>query len=1153
LKSKISLALIFSFQLVFMLRGYTQTIPVSDTLYQHALTASGEGDDRAALQILQHLISNYPDFPRAYEKMVMVYRQFNATDSAVQYFQKIVPPQLMYRAYAIGLALAEQKDDINAESWLQQAVQLSPPYFPVYKAWIDVCDRLKRLPDVLTYLEQSRQDPPYPAVIRYALSYLAIVQQHYDDALHILDEKSEIPLLRLDEYYLKSLVYWNTSQYSQLREISDRGLELAKSQGDREYACIFASNIGLALAYSSDFVQSKAASTQAFEMARVIGNETEMMRSIGNIGMANRESGNPTEALDCFQQALKLSQHLRDQKREALYYRNIGSVWLSLCKYKLALENLNKSLTLTRITGDRKTESLSLWTIGMVFWEYNDYYQALAFFKQALAIGDEVHDKWGISRYSLACGLTYAVLGRYAEALDFYERALKLTRQMGDKFGEAMNLGNIGVIYKAAGDFPRALQYYQQALSISELTGNRVEIARHSGNIGTIYHLWGDYDRAIACYQETIRILHELGNLREESIFLQDLAEIYHLIHRDELAGQKLQQAFSIANRMRYRDILTSIHIKWGELYFDTHQDSAAIYHYHQAMQSNSIIENPFASMFIHQGIAKVAQSQHDRVAALEHYQSALRKLEELRDLMPGDQLKTRFIQHSFDLFDDLIGLCDELDTRFPKKDYGEQAFEFAERSKARALLDILAQGHALHHLSDIPVESREGYLLLENELERKQRALLDTLTRQNNDPDNASVLTCEREIAACKRRLSDFQDDLRQNYPHYYQLINPRILTADEIQRQVLRPHQVLIEYVVGHQQVFRWVVTREKIDFSTLSITTEELKNMLASVSPLFSKSAQPTDAVLDHRWANIQPAMLAKLSDILLPGQTLTEDTELIIVPDDVLYYFPFELLVTSQIGDQPHYLIESCSVSYAASASLLNPELRLKRRPANGLLALGNPTIDAEDSNILMNWLASLTRMSLRFQKDKMALPYAEKEAREIAAFFPDASVYTGADATEANFKSFAAQYRYLHLATHHIVDEKQAMYSHLLLAQDPTHTEDGQLYTYEIYNLRLNADLAVLSGCDTGLGEFQRGEGLINMSRAFLYAGVPAVMVSLWPVQDESTALLMTRFYKHLQDGMEKSRALQGAKIDLIHSQKWTKDPFYWGAFVLVGR
>jgi CHAT domain-containing protein len=184
---------------------------------------------------------------------------------------------------------------------------------------------------------------------------------------------------------------------------------------------------------------------------------------------------------------------------------------------------------------------------------------------------------------------------------------------------------------------------------------------------------------------------------------------------------------------------------------------------------------------------------------------------------------------------------------------------------------------------------------------------------------------------------------------------------------------------------------------------------------------------------------------------------------------------------------------------------------------------------------------------------LPLPHAEIEVSAIGRAMADSRVHVGGRASEKAFKEEASEYRVLHLATHFLSDDRQPLYSKIVLSQEDDAQEDGYLQTYEIFNTQLNADLVVLSACNTGLGKLSRGEGLVGMSRAFLYAGVPSLVVSLWSVDDESTSILMESFYLHLSEGLSKKQALRRAKLDYLETARGNKrDPFYWAPFILVG-
>jgi CHAT domain-containing protein len=403
------------------------------------------------------------------------------------------------------------------------------------------------------------------------------------------------------------------------------------------------------------------------------------------------------------------------------------------------------------------------------------------------------------------------------------------------------------------------------------------------------------------------------------------------------------------------------------------------------------------------------------------------------------------------------------------------------------------------------------------------------------------------------QRVESGFMEEIKDKYPRYYRLVHPEILKLTDIQHKVLRKGQVLIEYLVGNEKTFIWIMNRKEFAFKTIRLPGKELAAIMTRISPIFVNEKTGRDIVVDHRWANFNPDMQSRLFDLILKtpaGDFLETNAELIIVPDGILHYLPFELLVTGYKDGRPKYLIEKFPVAYSSSASVLAPQLRKSGRAGKSLLAFGNPSHTNMNKGIL-EWVSDLDPLKLILRGEKFEpLPNSEFEVKSISCNFENSNVYIGENATESRFKESAGDYRFIHLAAHYLSSNDQPMYSKIVMAK--SEKDDGLLQTYEIYNLRLNADLVVLSGCNTGLGKLSRGEGLIGMSRAFLHAGVPSVVVSLWPVEDASTAEFMNNFYICLKKGMSKSRALQQAKIKMLESADIKQDPFYWSPFVLIG-
>jgi CHAT domain-containing protein len=282
-------------------------------------------------------------------------------------------------------------------------------------------------------------------------------------------------------------------------------------------------------------------------------------------------------------------------------------------------------------------------------------------------------------------------------------------------------------------------------------------------------------------------------------------------------------------------------------------------------------------------------------------------------------------------------------------------------------------------------------------------------------------------------------------------------------------------------------------------------------------------------------------------------------LIIIPDGTLFYLPFEMLVTKE-NDPLEYLVDCYNIAYAPSASVLKLNILYARKSdtySQDLLALA-PFGDNEKApiNIVMKATQDLLLSDvLRSRLENIQpLPYSAREVQSISRLYHQSTVKIGTDVTESYFSGNAKGNRYLHLSTHGYLDSEHAMYSGLLFS-------DGMLQTYEIFNLDIDAELTVLSACQTGLGELKVGEGLTGLTRAFMYAGSPSVLVSLWSVSDFSTTVFMKRFYRNLNKGMTKAQALRETKIWMKEKSYHTDEhgniiehahPFYWAPFILVG-
>ncbi|MEE9289197.1 MAG: CHAT domain-containing protein, partial [Bacteroidota bacterium] len=481
-----------------------------------------------------------------------------------------------------------------------------------------------------------------------------------------------------------------------------------------------------------------------------------------------------------------------------------------------------------------------------------------------------------------------------------------------------------------------------------------------------------------------------------------------------------------------------------------------------------------------------------------------------------------------------------------------QTAFETAERAKVRTDFNLItvSQRRIAGLMSD---SSRARIMRIRSELEQKHAKLASESQKRFPENDGEAELGILSDIANLEVEYRKLLDSAKVRDPGYYNLLNPTVMSVGYLQTGILGPDQAILEYAVGEEQTEAFLVKLDTLLHFTIDRTRADLSSLVGRTSLLFNEEAQGLQ-IWNPVLANFDVMSCRELYRLLVEpiADQLQDVRHIFVVPDDVLKRVPFGVLVTEVPDDTDHvgfqdvkFLIDGFELSYAPSASILDPRFKVVKRPRKLLLALGNPTL----SEVRQNSGIEILPVTLRHTMSLPILPGAEKEVSLINRVFDNrADLFVGDEASKTLFKQLAPQYKILHVAAHASADNVRPLHSSIYLAVDPESDDDGVLRAFEFFNLELNADLAVLSACNTG--RVRDGQGLEGLVRGLVFAGVPSVVATLWVVEDEATAMLMERFYSYLKQGERKSRALQMAKLDLIRSGK--SDPFYWAGFILIG-
>jgi CHAT domain-containing protein/Tfp pilus assembly protein PilF len=882
-----------------------------------------------------------------------------------------------------------------------------------------------------------------------------------------------------------------------------------------------------------------------------------------HLGLTEDLQNDRKKSLEYLQQALPLFQALGDRKAQSRALVEIGSNLNALDQKQQALEYFNQALSLTRELGDRFYEGYTIASISLTYGAMGDRQLANEYQRQAMEIRRSLGDRRGEAISLAGIGGNYEAMGDKQKALEYLHRALPLLRAEGETQAEAHTLYQIGAIYESLNDKRKAVEYFNQSLAIRKKVGHRRGEAALNNDLGNIYAGLGDYQQSLTHYQQSLVRYQEQKDFPSIARLLRNIGLVYDRMGDGRNAAEYFKRALPLfrlgADRQTHARLLANL----GKVLSETGDYEEALGYLNESVKIFRNLESRFFELYALYWIAYAERGRGNLAESRARIEEALDKIERIRRSFYEPELRVTGFTKAQDFYELEIDLLAQLGEKRPDKNLVAVALENSERARARTMLELLAESQ---------IEIREGVSQELRRREQESQSRLSSIQGQiiqahlqpKTDPRRIAALQDELKQADAERE--EMERDIHRLHPRYAEIRYPSPLRAEAIQG-LLDSQTALLEYFVGQENSFLFVVTKE--DSAVYRLPKGETIGQLAQEFRAALRTPGRREFGAYARTAHrLYQTLIAPAADALAGKQRL------LIIPDGALYYVPFEaLLVKGADGaGDPEYLLKRWAVGYAPSASVV-ASLRQNTRPAadataTRFLAFADPLYEASGRSEIAGKKPapnSTTDNTVAFnarglfdddaQWELTRLTHSRREVEGIARLYrPQASaLYLGRDAKEENVKGSGAlaTARRIHFATHGMVNERQPQYSGLVLTLDDDPREDGLLQVYEIFNLKLQADLVVLSACQTGLGQQFRGEGMIGLTRAFMYAGAPSVVVSLWSVADVSTADLMVAFYQHLDRAEDKADALRAAKLELMRNPRYAH-PYYWAPFVLVG-
>jgi CHAT domain-containing protein/Tfp pilus assembly protein PilF len=881
---------------------------------------------------------------------------------------------------------------------------------------------------------------------------------------------------------------------------------------------------------------------EAVSRWRELARPEREMQAWNDLGLTLWETSELPAADDAFAHALDLAHRLElpypqadVRNNQCLILHAKGDVQAALACYREALE-------LYRGLGERKDEANALNNLGFAEFGLGEPQPAEESYGRALAIRRSIGDRTGEAQALNNLAVLYRGLGEIDEALKAYGEAREILATLDDRRQEAATLNNLGVAYSSIGEAERARLYLTRALALRRAVEDRRGEIVTLNNLGWLERKSGAPGRAIPLHRQALAVALAIHDARNEGLTRSLLGEDEGAAGQGAEAHAELDRALALQRRTGDRSGQALTLRRQGELLADGGKAAQALPLFAEALAAARAVGDRVAEALTLAAQARALRDLGELDRAAGDAQAAIATLESLRVRLGNPELRAAFLGSRSDVYELRIDILMRLAAARPGQGFDRAAFEASEDAHARSLLDVLREsGAAIRTGVDPALAARQRDL--ERRLALKEDRLQALLGRGKGE--SAESRTLEIESEKIRAELDNLDAEIRRSSPRYAGLTHPGAASLEEI-RALLDPETLLLEYSLGRERGYLWAVDAAGLRSFVLP-GRDEIERAARAFHQALSTPAPDGGARRARIGKTLSRMLLGPLGDL--------GERRLAIVLDGALDYIPFDVL--PEPGRQG-FLLARHEVVELPSASVLADERReLARRPPARELAIviADPVFQPDDPRVAgsQRKIPAAAAGPLLLSR----LRFSRQEALGIAALAPPGAVTTELDFAadrDLVLSGRLRDFRYIHFATHGLFDAGRPELSGLALSRvaPDGHAKEGFLGLRDIYDLDLTADLVVLSGCQTALGKEIRGEGLLGLTRGFLYAGAPRVVASLWWIDDRATASLMASFYRALWiDGLRPAAALRQARLSLSRRHRF-RDPSYWGAFVLQG-
>jgi len=701
----------------------------------------------------------------------------------------------------------------------------------------------------------------------------------------------------------------------------------------------------------------------------------------------------------------------------------------------------------------------------------------------------------------------YCKIGDYRNALSYQKKAIEVFRQMDNKKMLAVAKSTMGLIYLGLGDFTKAARFEDQALDIAEENQFMEDQATVLKNMGLVAIQQKDFIKAYEAFRRAGVIDSTLGFRRGLAYDCRNMGDLLVRMDRAEEGINFLKRGLSLSRMIDdKRNEIYSLYSLGSVNVLAGNKKEALRYLDSARVEAERYIV-PEIKWRIHKQLGGLLSKMRRDEQAMSEYRAAVDIVEKMRGELKVEAFKQGFLDDKMDLYIDVIRYLD-------RRNMVAEAFNFVERARSRNFIDLLANKSIVLARAQDEMLDKERRIRLEiREIQDRLNLLYRSGESSKSKTDMIAAL--EDTLQERRRVYEQLLISIQERNPELASFIDVRPYREERI-KAMIPDSTLLVEYFLTNESIFCWELWRDGIELNRIDASMDEIRDMVIR----FRENIEA------HLTSDVESKMLYKI--LIKPlEKRFSSKSHVVFIPHNILHYLPFSALK----DENGKYLLEKVSISLSPSATVLGYCLEKGDKKHSSpdkwrVVAFSNPDLGSSIYD----------------------LPFAEKEVRTLRRTFKNVSAFFRKDASENAVRKNVAGYDVIHFACHATYEPEAPLFSALLLSKEGDY--DGRLEAHEIFGLKLDCSLVMLSGCETGLARVTKGDEVIGLARSFIFAGTPSIVTSLWKVDDLATAVMVKRFYRYLRRGYSRSEALRMAQLVVMRSVD--SHPAAWAAFCLTG-